>query len=218
VTGKNDRKAPPAGDRADAKALIRAAAEQLFGTQGIDGPSLREIGAKAGQKNNFAVQYHFGTRDDLVRTIFDHRMWEMEATRGRMIEEASAECVLDDVRTLVEIVYRPQLELQRLDGSNAYAAFLIQFLLRTPSRNFGLFSPERPPCLTQTLELLRGKLSHLSDSAAQRRLVGCSLRFAHILLNQGDSLWPAQSDEDFDTALEDTLDQIVHALTVPLPS
>ena len=46
-------------------ALIRAA-ERLFSERGFDAVSLREVSTAAGQANNSAVSYHFGSREGLV--------------------------------------------------------------------------------------------------------------------------------------------------------
>jgi tetracycline repressor-like protein len=54
--------------RADrTKDLIRATAERLYAQHGVTAVSNRQIGEAAGQGNNTAVGYHFGTRADLVR-------------------------------------------------------------------------------------------------------------------------------------------------------
>jgi AcrR family transcriptional regulator len=53
------------------KEQIVLAAERLFAERGLDGVSLREIGAAVGNANNSAVQYHFGSKDQLVRAIFE---------------------------------------------------------------------------------------------------------------------------------------------------
>ena len=50
------------------EAMIRAA-ERLFSERGIEAVSLREVGAVAGQRNNSAAQYHFGTREGLVDAV-----------------------------------------------------------------------------------------------------------------------------------------------------
>jgi AcrR family transcriptional regulator len=60
--------------RGDAtRELILVTAERLFAERGIAAVPLRDIGAAAGQKNNVAVQYHFGDRDTLVRSIVSYR-------------------------------------------------------------------------------------------------------------------------------------------------
>ena len=57
----------------DARLRMLVAAERLFAERGIGAVSLREIGAAAGQRNNSAAQYHFGTRQNLVAAILDLR-------------------------------------------------------------------------------------------------------------------------------------------------
>jgi AcrR family transcriptional regulator len=53
------------------KEQIVLAAEGLFAERGIEGVSLRQIGAAAGNGNNSAVQYHFGTKERLVQAVFE---------------------------------------------------------------------------------------------------------------------------------------------------
>jgi AcrR family transcriptional regulator len=54
--------------------LILIAAERLFAERGIAAVSLRDVGAAAGQKNNAAVQYHFGDKENLVREVAVYRL------------------------------------------------------------------------------------------------------------------------------------------------
>ena len=193
-------------------------AERLFADVGINGVSFREIAAAAGQKNHFAVQYHFGTREGLIQAIFEHRMFEMEPIRQRLLQQARDEGRLDDTRALAEIVYLPQLELRDDDGRHAYAGFLAQYLMRTRSRRFGEFSATTPPHLAETLARLRARLDHLPEAAAQRRLVSASLMFVHILTHHGDPDWMDGENERFQEAVHDTIDQIVRCLEAPLAS
>jgi AcrR family transcriptional regulator len=193
-----------------------AASERLFAEGGLNGVSFREIATAAGQRNHFAVQYHFGTREGLIQAIFDHRMFEMEPIRGQMLEQARSAGRLGDTRALVEIVYLPQLALRDDDGRHSYAGFLSQYLMRTRSRRFGEFSSATPPHLAETLGRLRDRLAHLPEAAAQRRLVSASLMFVHILAHRGDADWTEHDSEHFQNAVHDTLDQIVLCLEAPL--
>ena len=209
------RKRDEAAAGPDARTRLILAAEGLFAEHGIAGASLREIASRAGQGNHFAVQYHFGSREALVRALFDFRMEQMERARGDMLEAAATEDRLWDARTLVEIVLLPQLDLQDADGNHSYAAFLAQFLLRSRSSVFGDFGGESPPNLSRALQLLQRRLDHLPTAVAQRRLVGACLTFLNILVSHhgedADKL-----EEDFADALDDTLEQIVAGLCMPL--
>ncbi|MEE2045897.1 helix-turn-helix domain-containing protein, partial [Nocardiopsis tropica] len=52
---------------------ILSAAERLFAEHGMAGVSNRQIGQEAGQGNNTAVTYHFGSKEGLVRAIVRRR-------------------------------------------------------------------------------------------------------------------------------------------------
>src|SRR5215470_8750592 len=55
----------------DTKQRLLDAAERLFAERGVDGVSLREVNAAAGERNNAALYYHFHDRDGLVRAIVE---------------------------------------------------------------------------------------------------------------------------------------------------
>ncbi len=56
---------------------ILVAAERLYAEHGMFAVSNRQVSEAAGQGNNAAVGYHFGTKADLVRAI------EQQAPRAR---------------------------------------------------------------------------------------------------------------------------------------
>lgn len=204
-----------ANKRHDAKTRLILAAEILFAKGGIDGVSLREIASAAGQRNHHAVQYHFGNRETLVQAIFDFRMDQMEAMRGNMLEEARREGMLHDARTIVDIIFLPQLELIDAHGDHSYANFLCQYLLRNADTEFGRFGGHLPPHIAEALALLRARLEFLGDEAAQRRLITACFMFLNILAAHTRDAADHRVDQAFSSALEDTLDQIVTATCMP---
>jgi AcrR family transcriptional regulator len=192
-------------------------AERLFAEGSIDGVSLREIAAKSGMRNHFAVQYHFGSREDLVRSVFRYRMLQMEERRGKMLMAAERAGTLHDIRTLLEMVFLPQLDVVDSDGNHSYASFLCQYLLRDRFPEFGDFGTPLPYNLERVLGLLRIRLGYLPSAAAQRRLIGACLIFLNILVTyrvstEGESAFK----EPFEEALSDTLSQIEVAISAPL--
>jgi len=66
--------------RADTKARILSAAESLFLEQGYAATSLRMITAKA-KVNLAAVNYHFGSKDALIREVFERRLGPLNSAR-----------------------------------------------------------------------------------------------------------------------------------------
>ena len=71
---------------ADARLAIVRAAEELFASEGIEGPSLREIARRAGQGNTNAAQYHFGDRDGLLLAVLDRHRGRVEGRREALLD------------------------------------------------------------------------------------------------------------------------------------
>jgi AcrR family transcriptional regulator len=67
--------------------LILLTAERLFAERGIEAVPLRDIGLAADQKNNFAVQYHFGDRENLVQAIAEYRARSLIEINTRLIAD-----------------------------------------------------------------------------------------------------------------------------------
>jgi AcrR family transcriptional regulator len=101
------------------KEQIVLAAERLFAEHGIDGISLRRIGAAAGNANNSAVQYHFGSKDELIQAIFDHRLPRLHERRMLLIAARRP----DDLRSWVECQSLAIMEQSELPGSH-YLGFI----------------------------------------------------------------------------------------------
>lgn len=194
----------------DPKVALILAAEVAFARGGIDGASLRDIAARAGQRNHHAVQYHFGSREALVQAVFDYRMDQMEAARGGMLEAAKQAGRIGTTRAVVDAIFLPQIELIDEYGDYSYAAFLSEYLRRYRGTRFGDFGERIAPHLGHTLHLLRERMSDLPEAAAQRRLITACFMFLNILIihTRGGTA----GTETFEAALRDTLDQIVLTL------
>lgn len=72
------------------KDRILGAAEELFALQGFAGTSLREVTSRA-DVNIAAVNYHFGSKENLVNEVFRRRMDEMSARRLHALQAATHE-------------------------------------------------------------------------------------------------------------------------------
>jgi AcrR family transcriptional regulator len=101
------------------KEQIVRTAERLFASHGLDGVSLRQIGAESGNGNNSAVQYHFGSKDQLVRAIFEYRLTHLQERRRTLVAARRP----DDVRSWLECYVLPILEQGEQDGSH-YLSFI----------------------------------------------------------------------------------------------
>ena len=69
------------------KDRILGAAEELFAQHGFAGTSLRQVTSRA-DVNIAAVNYHFGSKENLVNEVFRRRMDEMSALRLSRLKTA----------------------------------------------------------------------------------------------------------------------------------
>ena len=77
----------PASSHFSTKDRILGAAEELFAQHGFAGTSLRQVTSRA-DVNIAAVNYHFGSKENLVNEVFRRRMDEMSERRLALLKVA----------------------------------------------------------------------------------------------------------------------------------
>jgi AcrR family transcriptional regulator len=100
-------------------------AERLLDEHGIDGVSGRAIAAAAGHRNNAAVNYHFGDRDNLVRTVLERRALDLDVRRHALLDELEAAGNVDP-RAALTALFHPLVELLDDQGGRRYLRVLNQ--------------------------------------------------------------------------------------------
>ena len=95
--------------RFSTKERILGAAEELFAQQGFSGTSLRQVTSRA-EVNIAAVNYHFGSKENLVNEVFRRRMDDMSAQRLEMLRKAREEAP-DSLEAILAAFVQPALAL-----------------------------------------------------------------------------------------------------------
>ncbi|WP_340317803.1 TetR/AcrR family transcriptional regulator [Rhizorhabdus argentea] len=153
---------PPTA-RVSAKEAIIATAERLWGAQGINGASLREITIAAGSANNSSIGYHFGDKHGLIDAIFRARLPALEQRRQILIDAAKAEGKFDDPQTLLRMIFKPVFDEVDQHGRHSFAAFL-RAVNRFPQWDYKAGTEELAPTAFLILNILREKASSLPQS------------------------------------------------------
>ncbi|MFI0822078.1 TetR/AcrR family transcriptional regulator [Streptomyces sp. NPDC021098] len=103
---------------------LLSAAERLFAERGVHAVANRQISEAAGQGNNAAVSYHFGTKVDLVRAIVRRHAEKIEGLRARLLVDIGDSV---DLRDWVACAVRPTTgHLEALGSPSWYARFIAQ--------------------------------------------------------------------------------------------
>lgn len=144
--GRNGR-----GERSDAtRELILATAERLFAEHGVFAVSNRQVSEAAGQGNNAAVGYHFGTKTDLVRAIARKHAEALEQLRRRMVAGIGE---TPGVRDWVACLVRPVTDhLAELGSPTWYARFAAQAMTDPALREVMVQESRTAPSLHRIIE------------------------------------------------------------------
>jgi AcrR family transcriptional regulator len=85
-------------ERADTKSRILDAAEKLFGMNGFEATSLREITTEA-SVNLAAINYHFQSKDSLIDAIVARRIEPVNKRRFELLNAAGPNPTLEQILT-----------------------------------------------------------------------------------------------------------------------
>ncbi|MFB9833787.1 TetR/AcrR family transcriptional regulator [Actinoallomurus acaciae] len=146
---------------------ILAAAERLFAEHGVFAVSNRQISEAAGQGNNAAVNYHFGTKTDLVRAIVRRHTEDIERIRVRMVTEATGST---DLRDWIACFVRPNAEhLATLDSPSWFARFAAQVMTDPELRDIMTAESLTSPSLSRAVEETKRCLPELPAEVRAER-------------------------------------------------
>jgi AcrR family transcriptional regulator len=193
------------------KEQIVLAAERLFAEHGLDGVSLRQIGAAAGNGNNSAVQYHFGAKDRLVRAIFEYRVPRMRERRELLIAEHRP----DDLRSWVACLVRWMLEQSELDGSyfQSFVAMLHQYGRRDA---FAQVPDDFIADMQTDHEQLASYLGHIAEPLRTHRISQARVLIVHAAADRERARATGRGVLPFAVALGDLTDGMVGFLQAPV--
>jgi AcrR family transcriptional regulator len=117
---------PRTGTRAtseDTRNQIKAAAQMLFARHGVDAVTVQEIVDAAGQRNNAALHYHFGSKEELIRQMVVDGAAVLDKRRRGMLEEIEARGGPTSIREVMLVLMVPVIELGEDQRWRGYIRF-----------------------------------------------------------------------------------------------
>lgn len=200
---------------AETREKILDAAERMFAEEGIESVSLRRVGVAAGAANHFAVQYHFGDKDQLVRAIFERRLPALEVRRAAMLTELKRQGRLADVGALMGVMLQPLAEVVDSDGRHSFAAFLLS-LHHHGAFDARLDASDLAPLTSQVADLIRAANAAVPAGLSRLRLSSAFVLFLDALVTidrrkeKGKEAARLQA-----LLLDDALTMVTAAVTAP---
>ena len=198
-----------------ARDRILLAAERLIAERGQQVP-LRDIAAAAGQRNNSAVQYHFGSRDGLIEAVVERRIATLEVRRLELLAERAGGDTPHDVHTLLEALVAPMFELVARHGIGYYARFLEQIRTRPAVTDEANLDGERRTSVRVIMYRLERGLPELEPQLRVRRLRRLSTVLFALLADHERAVEDGRVDARDVTAWAETIDMLAGLLTAPV--
>lgn len=156
-------------------------AEKLFGEHGIEGVSLRQIIAAAGQSNKSAIHHNFGDKSGLVQAVYDMRLERLDEVRRGKLEELKDHQGGIGTRNLLAALYLPMVETFTLEEQIACAQFLLR-LMHLDKDVHPFFQTKVPqPAALEIMTRLEEAYSHLPATVFNIRIrLASSLSLEYI--------------------------------------
>lgn len=102
---------------------IKAAAQMLFARRGVDGVTVQQIVNAAGQRNNAALHYHFGSKEELIRQMVVDGAAVLDRRRREMLDEIEVRGGPKSIREVLLILMMPAIELGDDERWRGYIRF-----------------------------------------------------------------------------------------------
>jgi len=151
----------------DTRSRILDVAEELFGERGLDRVSIRDITRKA-KVNLAAINYHFGSKEDLIAAVFERRVVPVNEARLAALDmvEKSAGIRIPKLEAILEAFIRPALQssLKASKGGTAFSMLFGRCLSEPSPEVEALLKRQFEPLVARMDSALKKALPHLSRS------------------------------------------------------
>ncbi|MEV6712854.1 TetR family transcriptional regulator [Lentzea sp. NPDC051208] len=184
---------------------ILETAERMFAEHGIFSVSNRQISDEGGLGNNTAVSYHFGSKAELVRAIYQRHNEPMELIREELLNRHAGS---EDLRDWLACMVHPFTDhLASLGANSWYARFIAQLMTEPKLRELGLVDVGRTPQQRTIADALHRCLPHLTPAVHAERDEMAQALIAHMCARREQDL-----PEDSAAAWKATTSSLIDAL------
>lgn len=163
---------------AGTKEKLLDAAEALFAEHGVHRASLRAITQKAGA-NLAAVNYHFGSKEELLRAVLARRLTPINRQRLALLDRALASGT-PSTEEIVRAFIAPVLTMVRREpGGHAFARFISRTFSEPDAELRTLILEAFEDVVQRFTTALRMALPHLAEDESYWRFLFMVGAMAH---------------------------------------
>ncbi|GAA0919212.1 TetR/AcrR family transcriptional regulator [Nonomuraea longicatena] len=151
-------------EKASTRERLIASAVRLFGEKGIAATSMRAL-TEAAEANIASVNYHFGSKEGLLRAVIDQTMRAVNDERRRRLDDLESAAGPPSVAELVRAFVEPAADLTAHDGPDGSdtARFIGRLIGEPDPRVREIFAEQVGPVEGRYLAALGRALPALGD-------------------------------------------------------
>lgn len=156
----------------ETRSRIKLAARRLFAERGIDGVSIREIVAAAGQRNVGSLHYYFRTKEALVRELVVDGARLVDGRRNQMLETMRRDGGPKTLREVIEVLVWPSVGLGEGEGEeDTYMRFIASLTMNHHDLFLNALEGKWNSGYKQCLEHIKALLPHVPESVVDERII-----------------------------------------------
>lgn len=158
---------------AESAEQLMLAARRLFAERGVDGVNVREIAEAAGQRNHGAVNYHFGSKEGLVRALVVDGARAIDERRNAMLDALEADGGPRTIAEVVEALVRPSVGLagDEPQDEDSYTRFIVMLAMTHKDVFMDALERRWNSGYQRCLAHLRRLMPEMPDAAKNERFV-----------------------------------------------
>src|SRR5437899_4763952 len=185
----------------DTRSRILDTAEELFSEQGFDRVSIRDITKKA-RVNLAAINYHFGSKEDLIAAIFEREFVPVNEARLAALDAVQRAGKKDPkLEAILEAFIRPTVRcsIGKPKGGKAFSKLFGRCLSEPSPEIEALLKRQFEPLVERMESVLRKALPHLSRADIYWRMKFTYGALHHWLLTKDKFRPDWMQDVDVET-------------------
>lgn len=155
----------------EAVEALKRAAIKLFAERGVDGVTVREIAAAAGQRNHGAVGYHFGSKADLIRTLIVDGARLINERRNERLDALLASGAPAGLEDILGIMVYPSIDIAAEGEEECYNRFVVLYSMTHRAEFLDTLGGRWNSGFKRCLDHLRGYMTHLPRAKQTERIV-----------------------------------------------
>jgi AcrR family transcriptional regulator len=203
----------------DTKNQLKAAAQLLFAHRGVDGVTVQEIVNAAGQRNNAALHYHFGSKEELIRQMVVDGAAVLDRRRREMLDEMKVRGGPKSIRDVMLVLMMPVIELGKDERWRGYIRFTSNLQASDPETLRAALNNRWNSGYVQCFQFLK-KMLPLPAAVVEQRL-SIFMIYANAILSAHEAALESRNTRNSRLwgqpfTIENILDTLEATLTCPL--